>query len=259
MIPLLNIIFESVATVDEMAIANYRTIGDFSKADTVMQKIDRDLVTHPKAIEKIKRQWEKTKFNFDIFVINDPRVEGLLEVGRVDKEFLKIRGFSDEELPINQENITIIFTNNEGTAAVPLSGWIMAHRLAHALKEDTERGRTSIKWSYFSSTVQDVLIKAAHDVYGIYKPTPEDKALMANLLGTMKSARENQILRHWEFGYELFAQYLITGKITLKPLDKADMSHQLKDFNKNLYWFTGMMEQSIDEMLGAAVGEIFVM
>ena len=45
-------------------------------------------------------------------------------------------------------------------------------------------------------------------------------AALFNAIGTQRSSRTGQIKRPYEFLYELFAQYLGTGKIELNPLPK---------------------------------------
>ena len=41
---------------------------------------------------------------------------------------------------------------------------------------------------------------------------------MFNAIGTQRSSRTGQIRRPYEFLYEMFAQYLKDGKVTLNPL-----------------------------------------
>ena len=54
----------------------------------------------------------------------------------------------------------------------------------------------------------------------IWELAPQYAALF-NAIGTQRSSRQGEIRRPYEFLYELFAQYLGTGSVTLKPLPQA--------------------------------------
>lgn len=271
-------------TLEEMPIDNYKTIGDFSKNSSISSPVDRALLTHPKAIEKIKKQWQKTPYNFDIFVINDPRVNkyDFREVGEVNESFVREQlKLTPEEVPINSDNITILFINNRATEKVPLSGWVMAHRLGHAIARSNND-----QWNdfifYLRKTFDDIL----KNIYGIdtkrswneIDNVKKEKILkyVAQQLGTMKSARDNN-LRNWnEFGHELLAQYIITGKIKFNPLPDSiitkirgwghkDYARSInKDFQKtyntfDLDYYAGGLNDYLDNVLSSCVSRIFVM
>lgn len=273
---------------NEMAIANYQTVGDFRKRSSISSKVDRDLVTHPKAIEKIKRQWEKTPWDFDIFVINDPRVNKsqFREVGVVDPSFVYNQmKLTPEEIPINPDHITILFTNNVAAEKIPLTGWTMAHRLGHAMaasRNDPVGGA----WREFTQELRKIVNNIMEEVYGIdtkfraWGADTDNKEKMlkyvAQELGTMKAARDKKIRNWYEFGYELLAQYFITGHIKLNPLPDnivvgmggwgRKQTTRVKNpeiqgtYNTHdLDYFAHGLESWIDNVLDHAVGKVFVM
>jgi len=63
-----------------------------------------------------------------------------------------------------------------------------------------------------------------------------------NAIGTQRSSRTGQIRRPYEFLYELFAQYLGTGQITLNPLQKS------KEYGRKVF---GRSTQSLRMTPGA--------
>jgi hypothetical protein len=276
---------------NEMAIANYQTVGDFSKRSSISSKVDRDLVTHPKAIEKIKRQWEKTPWDFDIFVINDPRVNKsqFREVGVVEPEFVYNQmKLTPQEIPIDPNHITVLFTNNVAAEKIPLTGWTMAHRLGHAMAASGRGKNTDVgmAWEEYTKELRKIFDQIMRDVYGI-ETAPRgrydfsqdyDKKLkyVAQELGTMKAARDKKIRSWFEFGYELLAQYFITGHIKLKPLPDnivvgmggwarpqtarvRDTEAQTTYNTHDLEYFAQSLESWIDNVLDHAVGKVFVM
>lgn len=270
----------------EMAIANYKTVGDFSKRSSISSKVDRDLVTHPKAIEKIKRQWEKTEFDFDVFVVNDPRVNKsqFREVGVVDPSFVYgAMKLTPEEIPLNPSNITIIFTNNVAAEKIPLTGWSMAHRLGHAFQA-SRRHPVGEAWNEFTAHLRETVDNIMQEVYGVntknaWGTAPQKEKMLkyvAQSLGSMKSARDGAIRSWFEFAYELLAQYLITGHIKLNPLPDnivvgmggwgrkqtafaRDDTAQKTYNNHDLEYFAHGFESFLDQVFEAAQGSVLVM
>jgi hypothetical protein len=273
---------------NEMAIANYQTVGDFNKRSSISSKVDRDLVTHPKAIKKIKRQWEKTPWDFDIFVINDPRVNKskFREVGVVDPSFVyNEMKLTPQEISLNPDHITILFTNNVAAEKIPLTGWTMAHRLGHAMSA-SRNDPVGEAWREFTAELRKIFNEIMRDVYGIetaprgqfdFSQDYEKKLkYVAQELGTMKAARDKKLRSWFEFAYELLAQYFITGHIKLNPLPDRivvgmggwarpqyayakDKEAQTTYNNHDLEYFAHNLESWIDNVLNYAVGKVFVM
>jgi len=277
----------SEAIKKEMAIANYKTVGDFSRRSSISSQVDRDLVTHPKAIEKIKRQWQKTPWDFDIYIVNDPRVNKreFREVGVVNPDFVyKQMKLTPEEIPLDTNHISIIFTGNGAAEKVPLTGWTMAHRLGHAFSASRTSNVGKV-WDDFTKRLRNIFDEIMYRVYNINTDDVESFEVRRNKekilkyaaqeLGTMKAARDRKLRSWFEFGYELLAQYMITGKITLNPLPPAIVTgiagwghkkHQRGDKEYAETYNTGLLEQYAEELqemldvvLSNAVGEVLVM
>jgi len=99
-----------------------------------------------------------------------------------------------------------------------------------------------------------------------------------NAIGTQRSSREGDIRRPYEFLYEIFAQYLGTGQITLNPLPvsigygqqawgkptrvMSVRSAELRDENQRRHTTELLardMEIMFNDVLGDAVGKIYIM
>ncbi len=99
--------------------------------------------------------------------------------------------------------------------------------------------------------------------------------LFFNQIGSFKSARENKINRYYEFFYEVFAQYLITGSVKFNPLDKSiiianlpfgrkQMAHAVDDdlvnmWNRDMEIYVSYIESRIINVLEDCVGKTFLM
>jgi len=275
--------------LEEMPIRQFKNVGDWSKRSSFANQTDRALLTNPKAVQKIHRQWEKTPFDFDMYLVNDPRVNKseFREVGEVSLDFVrKNMQLSPEEIPDPSSNaITVIFTNNVGDQRYMASGWILAHRLGHAFSRGS--GSAKSDWDAFTKRLRELFNEILKDVYGIdtnsvrYDYTDsakKDKILKyaAQEMGTMKSARDKKLRNWYEFGYELLAQYLLTGKITLNRLPdnivvgmggwgrketrsvKGPESQEM--YNRHdLDYYTEELDNMIEHVLNSANGKIYVM
>ncbi len=272
--------------LDEMALKSYEPIGDFNKSHSFSNKVDRKLAVHPTQLKKIESFLEKTPYDFRIFVLNQQGARKYAEHGSMTyDEFLKAFGretaanvFSDTDDAIN-----IVYVGNAGADKVMFTPWIMAHRLGHAFQSENRKQRYSTQWSetekFFFTHINDIL----RSVYKIdqssnrndfdYKLAQYYSALF-NSIGTMRSARTNQIKRPYEFLYECFAQYLKTGSVTFNPLKPyipygkkawgrdttALRGREITDqVNDDLEWFANGLADYFDSVLGSSLGYVFVM
>lgn len=276
------------ATVDEMAIQQFKTVGDWSRRSSFGSEVDRKLLTSPRAVEKIKRQWEKTPYDFDIYLVNDPRVNKseFREVGLVGMDFVRNElRLTPEEIPDPDDNtITIIYTSNTGAQRYMASGWILAHRLGHALA----RGNSGVaeRWRGFTAKLRRHVVEILEHVYGLHMQsrfqiniTSGDERMLryvAQELGSMKSARDGKLRNWFEFAYELLAQYMLTGGVKFNQLPASIVTgirgwgrkerRGVRDEVNRSYYnegrlreIEGMIAAELEGILGAAVGSVFVM
>jgi len=233
--------------LQEMPITSFQTIGKWGPNDRPRgyNKQDIGILTNPKAIEKIHKQWSNTKENFEFYFLRAPKAAEYLEQGEVTPEWVK------EKLGIDiqpKENaITIIFTNNRASEKIPMTAWTIAHRMGHTMDRSSFNRNSVFKGEFnreverdFSNIVKQMFPKqqpytssadaAGYNYYGVPQPRQQNNTIqplhIARMVGTMKSVRDGNLrmLNGWnEFVYELTAQYIINGKIKFNPLTKAVM------------------------------------
>jgi hypothetical protein len=274
----------------EAPLQSYTTMGDFDKPGP-FRGPDKKLVPHPTNILKTQRFLEQTPYDFRLFFSNIPGTGKYSEHGPMDAIQLK-QIFGDQADQIingSDDAITVVFVGNKGDAKVPLTPWIIAHRFGHAIQAGVRKNRQWSAWgeaeNHFFSQVNQMLEeyygKIAQRGYGTSAPmktdlTPEYNALF-NAIGTQRSSRSSEIKRPYEFLYELFAQYLGTGKITLNPLPtnlgygkKAwgtpskylNIKPEFRDESERADatdMLANDMGYMFDDVLSSSVGKIFVM
>jgi hypothetical protein len=279
---LLEQLFDETDSLEEMPIRQFQKIGNFDK-NSSFGKVDRALLSSPKAVEKIHKQWQKTPHTFDMYLVNDPRVnkQTFREVGEVNLDYVRNKmKLSPQELPDPPKDaITIIFTNNVGDERYMASGWILAHRLGHALARGNSK--SAEEWETFTKELRTFVHDILDQVYDVQvgiRDAESDRILKlaAQQLGTMKSARDSN-LRNWsEFAYELLAQYLLTGHVKFKelpeqflwkigPYGRKSLRGTFSQSTREMYnrhdldYYAQGMETFLDNVLDRAEGKIYVM
>jgi len=274
------------SAVDEMALSKYTTFGDFTKPGP-FTGADKRLIPHPKNQLKTQKFFEKTPYDFRLFFSNIPGTGRYSEYGPMGPNGIKeiFKDQAEQILDGSEDAITIVFVGNKGDRKVMLTPWIMAHRFGHAIQAGRRGKQAWNEWTeaenHFFSTVNNLL----NEYYGkVGKPggvlkfelTPEYNALF-NAIGTQRSSRSNEIRRPYEFLYELFAQYLGTGKITLNPFPTnltygrkvfgnptkyMNIKPEYRDTDDRQYASEVLardMEMLFNDVLASSVGKIFIM
>lgn len=199
--------------LNEMPIDRFNLLGKWGKDDPKRGYNNQDIgiLTNPKAVEKIKRKWSKTDFDFDMYFVRDKNAWKYREVGVVTPEFAESQ--FGIKIDTESDKISIIFTNNIGSEKIQMTSWMIAHRLSHAIKNE------SVFKYYFSNNIEKFFKELIKD-YGLNV----EPLILAYNIGTTKSCRERNLLNFGEFIHELFAQYLIEGKIKFKPIENILIS-----------------------------------
>lgn len=265
----------------EAPLDTHQTIGDFSKGSSFTNKQDRALVTNPVSVQKVKDFFKNTNVTFDFYFVNTKEARNFMELGKVDEDFIYTKlKISPEQLKngkINKDNVTVFFTNNKGEERVPLTAWVIAHRMGHVMRRESSWENTLEPW--LEERLQKIL-----SLYGVSKPGYEMKYVedmrtyrtalryLCETIGTFKSARDKNLRAEFEFNYELFAQYISSGKIKLNPLPdvllirkinfgkkitrKLDDRQYADSIIEDMYWNYPSYAENV---LSSSRGKIFVM
>jgi hypothetical protein len=260
--------------------------GGKTKPGYGYDKRDRAILGSEAGRAKIIARWNNTHQDFVFYFARSPVAMKHQEVGEVTETWVKENLGLDIQ-PVEGQ-VTVIFTTNIGGEKIPMTAWMLAHRLGHAIKKT--RG-----WSEFSGNLQRELTYLVQDVYGKqltrtsyrnpHDPKDNDQYFftgadsnrtmkhVANSIGTMASARKGKIFNFREFEFELLAQYLLTGKITFNNLKQTlvksafgnsgiylrKYGEELNDYNEILQGIARGCEYHLDWAAGDLEGRIFVM
>lgn len=265
----------------EDAIDNFELHGNWNN-DAPKHGYDKastNILTNPVAVQKIKKKWEKTDQTFDLYFVRSKDANKLSEYGRVPPEF--VRDVLKINVPINPESITIFYVNNRGDEKMPMTAWTLAHRFGHAMNRRNFQmpfGKRDIYgFNEFKKYIDEGVKEIAQEVYGRKLNILDDQNIankIAQAVGTFKSARDNNIRNYNEFYYELLAQYIVQGKITLnktlpkilpmrsawgKPSGYNRILNDESEIEDILWTFQNTLNYAADNALGNVIGSIFVM
>ena len=274
----------------ETPIASFEKLGNWEQDAKPMgyDKASIGILNSEKGVEKIKDGWNKTDIDFDVYLLRSKEGNKYTELGRVSPEF--VRDNLKLDIPFNDENITIIYTNNKGAERIPFTKWTAAHRLGHALRRDDTRRELNYHYEQLDKVINSLLDSVTKTIYrstvtpSYWGNTDYDaikrqrsiRLAVAHALGTMKSARDKNLRNPAELTNELIAQYIITGEVKLndklpqqlairynwghpdgpwKTGDK-DVEEDMVDFIQNT---ESSLNQYISDLLYSSIGNIYVM
>jgi hypothetical protein len=245
----------------EAPLADFDVFGDQSTEGS-FRADDLRAIRNPKWREKVFRAFDKTPFNFNIYVYNGP--EGMAPVGRQyhdddDKvqvndlaNIYKYAGLQSSAViqkligkmpPDVANSITVVLVENEGSERVAFTPWILAHRVVHAIfyarQEDDTRGPGRGQNQQISQTGGDIF-RTITNLLGtmekrfehsehhgekfrnLVKPLDRINRI-ATLIAKFKSGRNGKLASPGEFVIELVTQFLVTGHVTFNHPDMDNL------------------------------------
>lgn len=178
------------------------------------------------------------------------------------EDFEKTFGF----LPPNYKNcFNVLFTHNEGDERIPLTPWMVGHRLVHALvsemtvRPDEHTQEFDQAWRAMTSIagcLRHARAKTEYPLNSWARLTDEEEHDCWAESSTLLSAKHHRIKRSGEFLIELITQYFITGDFTINTdwaspacADQIDM---LRDHERRA-------KAHIDEGIKLAKGKLIVL
>lgn len=187
---------------------------------------DKKLASNVKRTEKA---FAKNEHDFDFYFVNSPEANKHTEVGLVDAQWVSknMPEFNEQFQKLyNPEHITVIFTNNKGANWVPMTPWIMAHRIGHASARTSGFGRNQ-QYEDFKKEMGYWTRDILQNVYGLKRintlgqSSREEQLILKKfweMIGDFSSARRGKLRDYFEMWNELIAQYLIKGELNFRPL-----------------------------------------
>lgn len=283
--------------VDEAPLGDYELVGnwgDKEKSHGFRHAPDRKMLQNPSAVKLTRKKFGNTEHVLNFYFVNLPEATKFSETGFMTPEQLQ-QGMPKAWPAIAQraqqadhgDAINVIFVGNTGFQRMNMTPWLMAHRIGHALaaSERGMYGRQGV-WGDYEQEAADAFQPLLENVYNWQLPRRatdfwmgrHDKVLAKFFegIGGMRSARKGKLGgRPYEFLYEMFAQHVLTGKITFRELPQSfgmrngpyfrigsdeDSQDYAEMYNRDLnWWISDQLGDRIDNTLYSAEGKFLVM
>lgn len=224
----------------EMALTNLQKIGkwDNKKNRHGYDKASVGILSSPTGFKKLEQKFNNIGgWDFSLYFLKDTNAWKTSEIGKVTPQDLERRlGLKvgvDIPTPDN-DDITVIFTNNSAADKVPLTPWTIAHRIGHAFAASF-RNKNDDSIDYHIREI-DKCLRYILNSYGyssdernlIYRSDPIVRNLLESI-GKFRSARMKKLNRTGEFIFECFAQFLLSdGELEFNDPPKYLLSSNKK-------------------------------
>lgn len=235
---------------------------------------DRKLLNSPKALRKISDRWGKSRHDVDLYLLNvghDP--EKSLDIALDqnypdDPEWNAILAQLDSHgLTFDPKAISVILTNNSGGARLPLTSWIIAHRLYHTFQSDSrsqyhQANSGSSSLTILTSKISTQLLAVLNDLTTMYRNDGIAMVTMAEMIGASRACREGNLNSTYELIPECFAQFILTGRVKLRPLGEEKFRHtgfSLDNCNKQVMAFERFLNREFETLLSMAQGRVVML
>lgn len=198
------------------------------------QPADYDLLHSPKGLDKIRSQLERTPYVFDIIVYMTHRHCSYVRNDIKSADWQR-NALGRELNPSNK--IVVFYTHNITSPRnyMPMTAWIMMHRMQHALLVHDHMLNVLIKafdcatWSGLHK-IYNLIYTPDHSGWkypglmdvNVFLPDTE-RTKIASVLFTMRSARNNCLTNPIDLSAEILAQYVITGRVKFNRVEEWDL------------------------------------
>lgn len=202
------------------------------------RKEDRHLLDTGKHVERTKKLWATSVVDVIIYFVNigwEP--DKALDLALYGHDLHGENGQAGDlwELDIKpvEDKITIIYTNNEGARRIPMTGWMMAHRMFHTfenLRDGRYHGGSNVDdIKKQMSRIHEQYFAVMADIRSTYNPSL-GFIDFAHTMGTTRACRDGNLSQAVELLPEMLAQYILKGQVKFNELPQ-----QIKSVNEQTY------------------------
>jgi hypothetical protein len=286
-----------IESLVEAPIEDMGVLGDLDRPGS-MQADDLKAIQNPKWQAKLRERFSKTPYAINVYFLNAPNgthdysytgdsgqtydhtmhitsdpdgtdrsrlgvtVANMYDYagtyGRV--RFETTFGF----VPPNYQNsISVLLAQNEGSERVPLTQWMVAHRIIHAFGHAATKGYVEFDevasvdaalYQQFKSFLEEAhgSMLLRNGKYKVGSSFAQSYNEIGKALGTTKAQREGRMINAGEFYVEMGAQYLLTGRVKLNRTGDSSLDETAAYWEKKFNF-------GFDRLLKAAVGKMFVL
>lgn len=192
---------------------------------SIYSDADRNIVLSDNYQSRIEKAFSKSRYKFSLHILDCNTENKSFNFSKQIK--IASNSIKGQSIKKYKDIITVLYSHNISGMRIPLTPWILAHRIFHSVQITGDRSTKFISTSYDHIGNNEVkklltfifnLIVDGHWPYFSYRPAIYPIAILEDLLVallTMRSARDRVNLNKLDLLPEMMAQYIITGHIRL--------------------------------------------
>lgn len=214
--------------------------GNWKRPGNRYSELDLKILTNAKAQHRLIDKYKNcdNEFKFHFYKGTKSGWNTSLQ-GFKNPEWVKTH-FGIDIQP-DDDKISVLVTNNIGSPKYPLTPWIIAHRMSHAMFRN------------FSYNIHQHSISQMYYLLGSF--TVSEK-WFGCAIGTTRSCRQRTLARTGELYHELFAQCLLTGRVRLKHIENR-VFHRMRGRNAEYKYFSDDVVDKINRLIDRIEKEVY--
>jgi hypothetical protein len=267
--------------ITEAPLADFGTFGD-PDVEGSFRSDDLKAMKSPAWRKKINNAFKRSPHKFNVYLYNGENgiarvtpkkpfwdksqssdepmdVKSLRHVERYAgiQPLSVIEGMIGKLPPDAANSINVVLVENEGAQRMPLTAWILVHRIAHTIiyAKVATNFRATI-----DSFIIDIMKHLRKDSMSFETVDGLEARMMlaASMIGKTKAVRTNNLSNEGEFFVETMTQYIVNGRISFHHPTLKDGSLQLA-LDRMIDRYEVKLNDQMDQVLGRCVGLALVL
>lgn len=213
-----------LSRIIEAPLGDFTKFGDFDseKGKSFNDKRDRKMLANSRLEDIARKKFGKTPYILNLYFVNRQGLRKFTETGSKDLNWVKENIGEDVAEKIKphyqeEDNINVVFVSNVADDKHPMTPWIMAHRISHAIYADRNNPAVAqldeALVQFFVQFLENYGISLPYKkrMYQFSSKEQEFFKYVIQSIGTFRSAKKGNIRNPYELLHELFAQWVISG------------------------------------------------
>lgn len=214
--------------------------GSWNRPGNRYSELDFKILTNAKAQHRLIDKYKNCGIDFKFHLYKGTKSGWNTSLkGFKSPEWVKTRFGLD--IQPDDDKISVLVTNNIGSPKYPLTPWIIAHRMSHAMFRN------------FSYDIHKHSIAQMDYLLGRFAGFEK---WFGCAIGTTRSCRQRTLARTGELYHELFAQCLLTGRVRLKHIENRVL-HRMRGRNKEYKYFSDNDVNNINNLIDRIENEVY--
>ena len=213
--------------------------GNWKRPGNRYSELDFKILTNAKAQHRLIDKYKNCGVDFKFHFCKSPKSSNHYFEGFKSPEWIKTHFGLD--IQPDDDKISVIIVGNAGTPKYPLTPWIIAHRMSHAMFRN-------IGYQTHQHSMNQMTNLLGQDT--LYSKW------FGCAIGTTRSCRQRTLAITREIYHELFAQCLLTGRIRLKHIENRVL-HRMRGRNKEYKYFSNDAVNNINRLIDRIENEVY--